>query len=203
MEFSSKYIEKAVEALSTFPGIGKKTALRMVLHLLKKPEDHTLKLTSALADLTDKVIRCKKCNHISDEEICPICQDSARDNEVICVVEDIQDVMAIEQTRHFRGKYHVLGGLISPVDGINPEDLFIEHLLKRVEVEEVKELIFALNANMEGETTAFYIVKRLKDSGLKFSTIARGIAIGSELEYTDELTLAKSISGRIPYQSEV
>ena len=200
MEFPSKIVEEAVTQFSKLPGIGKKTALRLVLHLLKGEEEQAKKFADSLVKLKTDVHFCSICHNISDNEICGICADKARNQEVVCVVEDLRDVMAIENTSQFRGVYHVLGGLISPIDGVGPDNLTIDSLQQRIIKGEARELIFALAATMEGDTTAFYISKRLKDFNLKITTIARGISIGGELEYADEITLGRSILGRIPYK---
>ncbi|GGG53820.1 recombination mediator RecR [Bizionia arctica] len=200
MEFSSKLLEKAVHEMSQLPGIGKRTALRLVLHLLRQPEDQTLQLVKALESMRTEIKFCKSCNNISDHEICEICANPHRSNEIICVVEDIRDVMAIENTSSFKGLYHVLGGKISPMDGIGPNDLNIQPLVEKVKQGTVKELIFALGSTMEGDTTNFYIYKQIQDYKITTSTIARGISVGNELEYTDEITLGRSIINRIPFE---
>jgi recombination protein RecR len=200
MEFPSKIVEEAVTQFSKLPGIGKKTALRLVLHLLKGEEEQARKFADSLLKLKTDVHFCSICHNISDHEICAICADKARNHELVCVVEDLRDVMAIENTGQFRGVYHVLGGLISPIDGVGPDNLTIDSLQQRIIKSGSKELIFALAATMEGDTTAFYISKRLRDFNLKITTIARGISIGGELEYADEITLGRSILGRIPYK---
>ncbi|MEN2281891.1 recombination mediator RecR [Algoriphagus sp. SE2] len=206
MNIPSKLIEDAVTEISRLPGIGKKTALRLALHLLKQNEVHTEALTLALSRMRQEIQYCKTCHNISDSEECSICSSSRRDKTVICVVEDIRDVLAIENTNQFQGIYHVLGGVISPIQGIGPEELTIESLLERVEIaskeEPVHEIILALSATMEGDTTSFYLAKRLKEKGVKVSTIARGIPVGGELEYTDEVTLGRSIMTRINYSSD-
>jgi recombination protein RecR len=199
MEFPSKIVEEAVAQFARLPGIGKKTALRMVLHLLKQDIEPVRKLTQSLLNLKTELKYCKECHNISDSELCNICADAKRDHEIICVVEDLRDVMAIENTNQFRGVYHVLGGIISPVDGVGPGDLNIESLYERIHRLKIKEIIFAFAATMEGDTTAFYITKRLQPANLKISSIARGIAIGGELEYADEITLGRSIISRVPY----
>ena len=199
MEFPSKIVEEAVTQFARLPGIGKKTALRMVLHLLKQDIDPVQKLTQSLLNLKTELKFCSECHNISDSELCNICADAKRDHEIICVVEDLRDVMAIENTNQYRGVYHILGGIISPVDGIGPSDLNIESLYERIHRLKIKEIIFAFAATMEGDTTAFYITKRLQQANLKISSIARGIAIGGELEYADEITLGRSIISRIPY----
>ncbi|MEO8934871.1 MAG: recombination mediator RecR [Xanthomarina sp.] len=203
MEFSSKLLEKAVNEMSQLPGIGKRTALRLVLHLLRQPEDQTLRLAKALESMRTEIKFCKSCNNISDNDICEICSNPNRNNEIICVVEDIRDVMAIENTSSFKGLYHVLGGKISPMDGIGPNDLNIQPLVEKVKQGIVKELIFALGSTMEGDTTNFYIYKQIQDYKVMTSTIARGISVGNELEYTDEITLGRSIINRIPFETSL
>lgn len=203
MEFSSKLLERAVSEMSQLPGIGKRTALRLVLHLLRQPKDQTLALTDALQSMRGRVKFCKSCHNISDVELCEICSSLNRNKEVICIVEDIRDVMAIESTSSFKGLYHVLGGKISPMDGIGPHDLNIESLVNKVKAGQVKELIFALSSTMEGDTTNFYIYKQIQDFEVFTSTIARGISVGDELEYADEITLGRSIINRIPFESSL
>jgi recombination protein RecR len=202
----SKLIEDAVTEISRLPGIGKKTALRLALHLLKQNEVHTEALTLALSKMRQEIQYCKTCHNISDSDQCTICASMRRDKTVICVVEDIRDVLAIENTNQFQGTYHVLGGVISPIQGIGPEELTIESLLERVkkssEDEPVQEVILALSGTMEGDTTSFYLAKRLKENNVKVSSIARGIPVGGELEYTDEVTLGRSIMTRINYSTE-
>ena len=200
MNFPSKLIEDAVNEVSKLPGIGKKSALRLVLHLLKQEEKTTLDLARALTDLRVKINYCTTCHNISDDSTCSICSGHRRDRSLICVVEDTPDVLAIENTSQYQGMYHVLGGVISPVEGIGPSELKIESLLKRIPGSEVKEVILALSPTMEGDTTAFYITKKLKDYNVKLSTIARGIPVGGELEYTDEITLGRSILSRTAYE---
>ncbi|MGD1946548.1 MAG: recombination mediator RecR [Croceivirga sp.] len=200
MEFSSKLLENAVHEVSQLPGIGKRTALRLVLHLLKRPEAQTQHLTNALSKLREEVNFCKSCFNISDTEICEICANPKRDESVICVVEDVRDVMAIENTSQFQGLYHVLGGKISPMEGVGPQDLNIIPLVNRVKEGKVKELIFALSSTMEGDTTNFYIYKQLEGVDVNTSTIARGISVGDELEYADEVTLGRSILNRVPFE---
>jgi recombination protein RecR len=200
MEFPSKIVEDAVLQFAKLPGIGKKTSLRLVLHLLKQDKAQVEQLSQALVKLKTDLKYCKECHNISDSDLCNICADERRHHEVICVVEDLRDVMAIENTSQYRGVYHVLGGLISPVDGIGPEDIRIQPLYERIERTGTSEIIFALAATMEGDTTAFYISKKLKDTNLKLTVIARGISVGGELEYADEITLGRSILGRIPYK---
>lgn len=204
MNFPSKLIENAVNEISRLPGIGKKTALRLVLHLLKQKETTTIELTDSLVALRTKVRYCQICHNIADGEVCDICKSHRRDKSIICVVEDLPDVMAIENTGQYQGRYHILGGVISPIEGIGPDDLKIESLIKRViesqsSAEAVREVILALPATMEGDTTAFFITRRLKETGVKVSTIARGIPVGGELEYTDEVTLGRSILTRVNY----
>ncbi len=200
MNFPSRLIENAVNEISKLPGIGKKSALRLVLFLLKQPSDSTKDLTDSLNNLRSGIVYCRICFNVSDSEICSICSDPHRDKTLICVVEDIQDVLAIENTNQYRGLYHVLGGIISPMEGIGPSDLTIEQLVGRVSADPVQEIILALSATMQGDTTAFYITKKVRDFNIKISTIARGISVGSELEYTDEVTLAKSILARVKYE---
>ncbi len=200
MKFSSRLIEEAVEAFATLPGIGKKSALRMVLHLLNQNKEYTEHFGAALTKMRDNIKFCAVCNNVSDAQVCDICNDAYRDKSVICVVESIRDVMAIEDTGQYRGQYHVLGGVISPIEGIGPQELNIENLVYRTENEEVKEIVMAISPTIEGETTIYYISKRLTGKSVKVSTIARGVSFGGELEYTDEVTLGRSIISRIPYQ---
>jgi len=203
MNYSSKLLEKAVEEFAKLPGIGKKTALRLVLNLLNREVDDVTRFATAITSLREEIRFCKKCHNISDTEICQLCSNPSRDNSTLCVVEDIRDVMAIENTQQYRGLYHVLGGVISPMDGIGPQHLNIESLIDKVNSGEVKEIIFALSTTMEGDTTNFYIFKKLKETSVKVSTIARGIAFGDELEYADEITLGRSIANRLPYESSI
>ena len=203
MEFSSKLLERAVNEMSQLPGIGKRTALRLVLHMLRQPKEQTLALSDALQTMRKDVKFCKSCHNISDIELCEICSNPKRKEDIICVVEDIRDVMAIENTSSFRGLYHVLGGKISPMDGIGPHDLTIESLVRKVKEGRVSELILALSSTMEGDTTNFYIYKQIKDYKVTTSTIARGISVGDELEYADEITLGRSIVNRIPFESSI
>lgn len=200
MEFSSKILEKAVQEMAQLPGIGKRTALRLILHLLKQPKEQTEILAASLLDVTQNIVFCKKCHNISDSDICEVCSNPGRNQSVICVVEDVRDVMAIENTGQFRGVYHVLGGKISPIDGIGPSNLTITSLVEKVKQDQVSEIIFALSPTMEGDTTNFYIYRQIKDYNVIFSTIARGISIGDELEYADEVTLGRSIQKRIPFE---
>lgn len=206
MNFPSKLIEDAVTEISRLPGIGKKTALRLALHLLKQHEANTEALALAITRMRTEIQYCKTCHNISDHEECSICLSHRRDATIICVVEDIRDVLAIENTNQFNGKYHVLGGVISPIQGIGPEELTIESLLSRVEnapeEEVVQEIILALSSTMEGDTTAFYLAKKLKEKGVSVSSIARGIPVGGELEFTDEVTLGRSIMTRINYSTD-
>ncbi len=201
MEFSSKLLENAVYEMSQLPGIGKRTALRLVLHLLGQHPDKTEKLSLSLQQLRTEIKHCKSCYNISDVAICEICANTARNHKLICVVEDVRDVMAIESTGQFRGIYHVLGGKISPIDGVGPSDLTIDALVKKVNNGSVEELIFALSSTMEGDTTNFYIFRKIEATNIIVSTIARGIAVGDELEYADEVTLGRSILHRIPFEN--
>lgn len=203
MNFSSKLLEKAVEEFSKLPGIGKKTALRLVLNLLKREKEDVRRFSNALVDLREGIQYCTKCHNISDLEICQLCANPNRDDSVLCIVEDIRDVMAVENTQQYKGLYHVLGGVISPMEGIGPQHLSIDSLLKKVDNGEVNEIIFALSSTMEGDTTNFYIFKKLKNYDIKVSTIARGIAFGDELEYADEITLGRSIVNRLPYENAI
>ena len=203
MDFSSKLLENAVNEVSRLPGIGKRTALRLVLHLLRQPVDNTKFLSDALLHLRNDVKTCEKCHNISDTLLCNICQNPRRNSDIVCVVEDIRDVMAIESTSQFKGLYHVLGGKISPIEGIGPQELKIESLVNKVENAEIKELIFALSSTMEGDTTNFYIFKQIEKFDITTSTIARGISVGDELEYADEVTLGRSIVNRIPFEQSI
>ena len=203
MDYSSKILENAVDEVSQLPGIGKRTALRLVLHLLKQPISQTVNLSEALLKLRTDVKFCSSCNNISDTEICEICANPKRDKGLVCVVEDIRDVMAIENTAQYQGLYHVLGGKISPMEGIGPQDLAIASLVKKVRNGTVRELIFALSSTMEGDTTNFYIYKQLQGLDVVTSTIARGIAVGDELEYADEVTLGRSILNRVPFENAI
>ena len=203
MEFPSELVKNAVDQLSTLPGVGKRSALRLALHLLKKDKDQVEKFGNSFIELINNINYCKKCFTISDSDICQVCSNINRDNAIICVVEDIRIMMAIENTMQFKGVYHVLGGLISPMDGISPNDLKIEELIKKVEQGNINEVIFALSSTMEGDTTNYYLFKKLKDKNIKVSSIARGIAIGDELEYTDEVTLGTALSSRLPYSDNI
>jgi recombination protein RecR len=198
--YPSKMIEQAVEEISKLPGIGKKSALRLALHLLKRPEAQSLQLAHAVVQLRTETKYCPQCHMISDGDLCGICASHKRDESIICVVEDLRDVLAIENTGQFTGLYHVLGGIISPLSGISPGDLTIESLVARVASGKVSEVILGLSPTMEGDTTAFYLTKKLKEFPVKLSTIARGIPIGGDLEYTDEITLGRSIVGRVTYE---
>jgi recombination protein RecR len=200
MEFSSKLLQSAVDEVAQLPGIGRRTALRLVLHLMRQPESQTLHLTEALQKMRQNINFCKNCHNISDSELCEICINTNRNQDVVCVVEDIRDVMAIESTASYRGIYHVLGGKISPMDGVGPHDLKINSLIEKVRSGTIKELIFALSSTMEGDTTNFYIFKQIQDTKVVISTIARGISVGDELEYADEVTLGRSITNRIPFE---
>ncbi|MDX1543398.1 MAG: recombination mediator RecR [Christiangramia sp.] len=203
MDFSSKLLEQAVDEMSQLPGIGKRTALRLVLHLLKQPEDQTTRLSDALTKLRKNIKLCRNCYNISDTELCEICSNPSRSSEIVCVVEDIRDVMAIENTGQYRGHYHVLGGKISPMDGVGPSQLNIKPLIGKVAEGKVEEIIFALSSTLEGDTTNFYIFKQLEGTDVKTSTIARGISVGDELEYADEVTLGRSITNRIPFENSM
>lgn len=203
MEFSSKLLERAVSEMSQLPGIGKRTALRLVLHMLKQPKEQTTALTEALQTMRNDVKFCKSCHNISDVDLCEICANPNRDETLVCVVEDIRDVMAIENTSSFKGLYHVLGGKISPMDGVGPHDLNIQSLVNKVKDGKIKELIFALSSTMEGDTTNFYIFRQIQDYKVFTSTIARGISVGDELEYADEITLGRSIVNRVPFESSL
>jgi recombination protein RecR len=199
----SKLLEDAVNEFSGLPGIGKKTALRLVLHLLKKDLNEVAQFSAAFVKMRSEIRYCRTCNNISESEICSICADPRRDNTILCIVEDIRDLLAIENTRQYKGKYHVLGGIISPMDGIGPNDLNIPNLEARIQEGTIQEILIALSTTMEGETTTFYLFKKLKNTSVKFSTIARGIAIGDALEYADEITLGRSIVNRIPYENSL
>ena len=203
MNFPSKLLENAVNEMSQLPGVGKRTALRLVLFLLQQPRKQTLELSGSLVSLIEKVILCKVCNNISDKELCDICLSNKRDKSIICVVEDIRDIMALESTGQYSGMYHVLGGKISPVEGIGPNQLNINSLIDRLRNEKISELIFALSATMEGDTTNFYIYRQLEDTDIKITTIARGVSVGNELEYTDEVTLGRSIIKRVPFENSI
>jgi recombination protein RecR len=199
MQYPSQIIENAVNELSRFPGIGKKTALRLVLHLIKQEPVIITNLAAAIAALYEKLNFCKQCGNVSDLDLCGICSDENRSDTILCVVEDLRDVMAIESTAQFKGKYHILSGLISPMDGIGPENLRIAELEERLRICKPEEIILALSATIEGDTTAFYLNRKLAAFGLKVSTLSKGIAIGGELEYADEITLGRALLQRIPY----
>lgn len=203
MDFSSKLLENAVNEMAQLPGIGKRTALRLVLHLLKRPKEQTTLLAKALEDFRNEIRLCSNCHNISDTELCEICSNARRNLELICVVEDIRDVMAIENTSQFKGIYHVLGGKISPIEGIGPHNLTIENLVQKVALGEVKEVILALSSTMEGDTTNFYIYRQLQKFDIKLTTIARGISVGDEIEYADEVTLGRSILNRVPFENSL
>lgn len=203
MIFSSSLLENAVNEFSKLPGVGKKTALRLVLHLLKKEVADVESFTQAILHMREEINFCRKCHNIADKELCNICLDRSRIQNIICVVESIRDVIAIESTQQYNGLYHVLGGIISPLDGVGPDQLQIESLIKRVHEEMTEEMIFALSPNIQGDTTIYYISKKLTGVSVKITTIARGIAFGGELEYADEMTLARSISNRMPVESYV
>jgi len=201
MNFPSKLIEQAVTEFSRLPGIGEKTALRLVLHLMKQPKEKVEDLGHSLIDMRNNIRFCKDCYNIAEEELCQVCLSNSRNKEQVCVVESIREVIAIENTGVYMGLYHVLGGLISPVDGIGPEQLQIASLINRIQQKGIKEVIMAVNPNMEGDTTIFYISKKLKELPVTITSIARGVAFGGELEYTDDLTLARSLTQRLPYEN--
>ena len=198
--FNSHLLEKAVAELSKLPGIGRKTALRLALHLLRKEPEEALALGESIIEMRENISYCTRCHNISEEEVCPICSDPRRDQSVVCVVENIKDVITIEATHQHNGLYHVLGGLISPLDGIGPSDIEIASLVERVKEENIEEVILALSPTIEGDTTNFYIFRKLGDLPVKVTMLARGLSVGNELEYTDELTLGKSIQNRIPFK---
>ncbi len=201
MNFSSKLLENIVYEISQLPGIGRRSALRLALHILKENPAKISSLVNSIENFKTKIIFCQKCHNISDSEICDICLNPKRDSSQICVVQDIRDVMAIENTNQFNGNYHVLNGIISPIDGIGPQDLTISSLVEKVKSEKVKEVIFALSATMEGDTTTFYINKKISKFDIIISTIARGVPVGDEIEYADEVTLGRSILQRVPFSS--
>lgn len=202
MEFSSKLIEDAVAAFSSLPGIGKKSALRLVLHLMNQEVSVTDQFAEAIVKMRQNIKECSVCHNISDTEICRVCNDVSRNRQLVCVVESIRDVMAIESTGQFKGLYHILGGVISPIEGIGPDDLNLHSLEQRLQKGEIKEVIMAISPTIEGDTTIFYLSKKIRGAGVKVSTIARGISFGGELEYADELTLGRSIVARIPYKNQ-
>lgn len=201
-EYSSILLENAVNELSRLPGIGKKTALRLAIHLLREEKLRTDSLSRSLVELREKIMFCKRCFNISDSEVCKICSNRRRDENVVCVVEDMRDVMAIERTSSYNGLYHVLGGVINPVEGISPSDLNIASLISRVKSEPIKEVILALPATIEGDTSCFYIFRQIKAEGIKITTIAKGVAIGDALEFADEVTLGRSILNRMPFEND-
>jgi recombination protein RecR len=201
MQFSSSLLENAVNEFAKLPGIGKKTALRLVLHLLKQDASFSQGFGEIIIKMRQEIKFCQRCFNVADGDICSICANSMRKQELVCVVESIRDVIAIESTQQFNGTYHVLGGIISPLDGIGPDQLNIEPLIHRVQKEHIQEMIFALNPNIQGDTTIYYIQKKLQPSAVRVTTIARGIAFGGELEYADEMTLARSITNRLPVES--
>jgi recombination protein RecR len=203
MQFSSALLENAVNEFAKLPGIGKKTALRLVLHLIKQSTGDVQHFGDTIAKMRSEIKFCHRCFNVADGDICSICSNSMRKQEIICVVENIRDVIAIESTQQFNGTYHVLGGVISPLDGVGPDQLNIESLVHRIEKEKTEELIFALNPNIQGDTTIYYIQKKLPAQGVRITTIARGIAFGGELEYADEMTLARSLQNRLPVESYV
>lgn len=203
MDFSSKLLENAVNEMAQLPGIGKRTALRLVLHLLKRPKEQTTQLAQALEGFRNEIRLCSNCHNISDSELCEICSSNRRDGSIICVVEDIRDVMAIENTAQFKGFYHVLGGKISPIEGVGPHDLTIEELVKKVAEGGVEEVVLALSSTMEGDTTNFYIYRQLQKFDVKLTTIARGISVGDEIEYADEVTLGRSIVNRVLFSNSM
>ncbi len=201
-KLSSALLENAVDQLSRLPGIGKKSALRLVLYLLKQPEEDVERFGYSIIKAKKEIKYCRICQNITDTDICPICADKKRDKSTICVVENIQDVLSIENTQQYHGVYHVLGGIISPMDGIGPNDLNIELLKQRTQEENVKEIILALSSTIEGDTTSFYLYKKLAKTGIKISALARGVAVGDSLQYADEITLGRSLLNRIPYKTE-
>jgi recombination protein RecR len=203
MQFSSSLVENAVNEFANLPGIGKKTALRLVLHLLKQNEQNVKDFGEAIVKMRNEIKFCQRCHNIADADICSICSNSMRKQEMICVVENIRDVITIESTQQFSGTYHVLGGIISPLDGIGPDQLNIESLISRIGKENICELIFALSPNIQGDTTIYYIQKKMQSLPVKITTIARGISFGGELEYADEMTLARSIANRLPVENYV
>ena len=198
---TSLILDNAVNELSKLPGIGRKTATRLILHLIKQPQNEISALGNAVIRLSNEIKYCKSCHNITDNDYCNICSNQSRDKSVVCIVESIKDVIAIENTRQFKGIYHVLGGLISPMDGVGPNDLFIETIEKKVELGQVNEIIFALSTTMEGDTTNYYLFKKLNKYNVNFSILARGISFGDEIEYTDEITLGRSIVNRTPFET--
>ncbi len=202
MNFSSKLLEEAVQAFASLPGIGRKTALRLVLHLIQREPEHTERFAQALLRMRHGIRPCAVCHNLADSELCQVCADPRRDRSLVCVVESIRDVMAIEDTHQYRGLYHVLGGVISPIEGVGPEQLHIEGLLQRIVQGEIQEVIMAVSPTIEGDTTIFYLSKKLREFPVRLTTIARGVSFGGELEYADELTLGRSIVARVPYQTD-
>lgn len=200
MQLPSKWMEAAVDQMATLPGVGRKTALRLVLHMLRRSDEQVTRFTSAISDLKENIHSCSRCHNLSDAPLCDICANPNRREGLVCVVEDIRDVLAIESTREFAGTYHILGGIISPMDGVGPADLHINSLIERVQDEGIKEIILALSTTMEGETTAYYLFRKLEPLGVQVTTIARGVSVGGELEYADEVTLGRSIVQRVPYE---
>lgn len=203
MQFSSSLLENAVNEFAKLPGIGKKTALRLVLHILKQEPEKVELFGEAITRMRQEIKFCQRCYNVADADICSICSNSLRRQELVCVVENIRDVIAIESTQQFSGSYHILGGIISPLDGIGPDQLHIEALIQRIQKEKIEEIIFALSPNIQGDTTIYYIQKKLQSFPVRITTIARGIAFGGELEYADEMTLARSITNRLPVESYV
>jgi recombination protein RecR len=203
VEYASKILERTVEEIAQLPGIGRKTALRLALHLIRRGPESSLRISEALIQMAESLMHCQVCHNISDTKVCAICDNPARSEELICVVEDIRDVMAIESTGQFKGRYHVLGGLISPLDGIGPSQLQIDSLVERLQKGEIKEVLFALGATVEGDSTSFYIFRKLNGLDLKITAISRGIGVGDQLEYADEVTLARSIQQRIPFEESL
>jgi recombination protein RecR len=203
MQFSSSLLENAVNEFAKLPGIGKKTALRLVLHLLKQDTKEVTHFSEVIAKMRSEIKFCQRCHNVADADICSICSNSLRKQEIICVVESIRDVIAIESTQQYNGTYHILGGIISPLDGVGPDQLHIESLIRRIEKEKIEETIFALNPNIQGDTTIYYIQKKLQPYNVRITTIARGIAFGGELEYADEMTLARSLQNRLPIEKYV
>jgi recombination protein RecR len=203
VELPSKLLQNAVDQMASLPGVGKRTALRLVLHLLKNSEQEVEQFSKSFSNLKQHIKYCKSCHNISDTDVCSICNNPARDHSTLCVVEDIRDLMAIENTMQYKGLYHVLGGVISPMDGIGPNDLKIDSLIEKVKAGNINEVILALSTTMEGDTTNFYISRKLAECNIKLSTLSRGVSIGDEIQYADELTLGRSILNRMPYEYSV
>jgi len=201
VELPSRLIDRAVDQIAGLPGVGRRTALRLALHMLARNEEDVRRFTDAIVEMKEGVKACRVCGNLGEDDVCGICRDERRDSSRIAVVEDLRDLLAIEATGHFRGRYHVLGGVISPMDGVGPADLRVESLVTRAGEEACKEIIFALPTTMEGDTTSFYLDKRLRDCGVEVTTLARGVAVGDELQYADELTLIRSLQQRLPYAS--